>query len=202
MTWKLRLGLPILIMALMAATAPWWVPFLGSSLVCDSGIEPCDVILIDNQDPNYLLFEKAEELRKNVGAKCVLILLQASGHDPEKPGLVPVGIAEVMIRVARLESAVLLPIQQSEPITLNVARQVAEYLRKTHTKKVLIVAPGFRSRRTQLTFQKALGEVGIDVRCFPVWGTKSPENWTATWHGIQSVLLQHVKLAYYRLLVF
>jgi hypothetical protein len=35
----------------------------------------------------------------------------------------------------------------------------------------------------------------------PVFGTTTPENWTGTWHGIQDVALQFLKLSYYRMYV-
>jgi hypothetical protein len=43
--------------------------------------------------------------------------------------------------------------------------------------------------------------VGIKVHCVPVFGQKSPANWTKTWHGIQDVTEQFLKLQYYRFYV-
>jgi hypothetical protein len=175
---------------------------MGWGLVTDSG--PCkpDLILIDNLEPDYLLFEKAEELRKHDRAAMVLVPVVASGRDPEKPGLVPRGVAEVMIRVARLESTELLPFREIEPMTLNAARQVGEFLKsRPNIRSVLVVTDGFRSRRTQLVYSRVLGKSGVVVYTFPVWGTQRPENWATTWHGRQEVMLQYLKLLYYKILV-
>jgi len=201
-TWKLRLAILSLVLILAMTTRGWWGPAIGWGLVTDSGFCEPDLILIDNLDIDYLLFEKAEELMKHCGAATVLVPVTASGQDPERPGLVPRGIAEVMIRVAHLESTELLPIREIEPITLNAARQVGEFLKsRPDVHSVLIVTGGFKSKRMQLIFSSVLGQMGVVAYCFPVWGTKRPENWTASWHGVQEVLLQYLKLAYYRALV-
>lgn len=50
-----------------------------------------------------------------------------------------------------------------------------------------------------LVFSRVLGEAGPEVCCLPVWGTYRAETRTSRWHGIQKVVLQHVKIAYYRL---
>jgi len=39
------------------------------------------------------------------------------------------------------------------------------------------------------------------VRCDPVFGRATPERWSNTWHGIQSVAEEFVKLQYYRFYV-
>jgi hypothetical protein len=46
-----------------------------------------------------------------------------------------------------------------------------------------------------------LGDHGMRVGCDPVFGETHPENWTHTWHGIQSVGEQFLKLQYYRFYV-
>jgi hypothetical protein len=198
-TWKLRLLMVVLPLALLMVTRGWWVPVLGWSLVCKSEIPRTDLILIDNLDPNYLLFEKAAGLIRQHGIGLVLVPVNASGQDPEKPNLVSREFSEVMIRVARLDPAKLLPVREVEPITLSVATQVADYLKGTNVRTVLILTSGFKSKRIHLIFSKVLSEMGIEAYCLPVWGTRRPENWAASWHGIQEVFLQLGKLAYYRL---
>lgn len=198
--WKLRLFVVLLVMAVPVATRGWWVPALGWSLVSDASIERPDIIIIENLDSNYLLFEKARNLKRDGTNARVLVPVAAAGNDPEKPGLVAQGITDVMIRVARLDGVELLPISESEPITLNLARQVGDYLRGSEGKTVLILTSGFKSRRVHLVFSSVLGKAGIETYCLPVWGAHRPENWAETWHGIQELLLQLVKLGYYKML--
>ena len=199
-TWKFRLLVVGLLVALPLATRGWWVPALGKSLVCDSEFERPDLIVIDNLDSDYLLFEKAGELREHGVGERLLVPVQASGRNPEKPNLVSREIVDVMVRVAGLDGTEIVPIKQDEPITLNAARQVGEFLKGTNVKTVLILTSGFKSQRIHLIFKKVLSEMGIDTYCLPVWGSRTPENWAASWHGIQEVVLQLGKLGYYEVL--
>lgn len=200
-TWKLRLLVACLLLILTAGTQRWWIPLLGWSLVSNTGVGKADLILVDNLDLDYRLFEKAADLiRSGIGRK-VLIPVFTSGQDIEKPNEFSLEITEVFIRLAGLESVEVIPIKEVEPVTFNAAHQVGDFLKGTNTNKVLILTSGFKSRRLHLIFSKVLGEMGIETDCLPVWGSLQPESWAKTWHGIQEVLLQHAKLAYYRLLV-
>lgn len=106
-----------------------------------------------------------------------------------------------MIEVACLDRVWLLPIEESEPITLNTARQVSAFLQGTDVRSVLILTSGFKSKRISFIFSTILEQAGIATYCLPVWGAYGPENWTISWHGIQEVFLQRVKLGYYGLCV-
>jgi len=66
---------------------------------------------------------------------------------------------------------------------------------------VIVVSPGFRSRRSQLVYSRVFGEAGIATSCVPVFGARTPENWTQTWHGFEEVAEQFIKLQYYQLFV-
>jgi hypothetical protein len=58
-----------------------------------------------------------------------------------------------------------------------------------------------RSHRSALLYDATLGRAGIAVRYEPVEGTRSVTTWTRSWHGIQEVAEQWLKLEYYRLYV-
>jgi hypothetical protein len=95
----------------------------------------------------------------------------------------------------------LIPVRDVEPLSLNVARQVRDFLRREHIGSVTVVSPGFRSRRSSLVYHAILGEAGIASSCVAVFGPETPENWSDSWHGRQRVGLEFVKLVYYRLYV-
>ena len=103
-----------------------------------------------------------------------------------------------MAEVAHLPTKKIIPIVEQEPITLNVAYQLRDFLVRERVTSVTVVAPGFRSRRSLLVYSTVFGPAGITVRCVPVFGLKTPDNWTQTWHGIQEVAEQCLKLQYYR----
>jgi hypothetical protein len=46
-----------------------------------------------------------------------------------------------------------------------------------------------------------LKPAGIRVYCTPVFGQHTPENWMDSWHGIEEVTRQFLKLEFYRLYV-
>ena len=69
-TWKLRLA--ALILLLVFAMHGVWISRLGQSLVCPEGIALSDLILVENFDPNFLVFERAAQLHHAGWASRVL----------------------------------------------------------------------------------------------------------------------------------
>jgi len=199
-TWKLRLGLLTIAVLALWLTSGWWTVAVARSLVCDASLAPSDAILVENFDPDYLLFERARELRRAGLAARVLV---PAGTDPgtQRPNAVLLGTVEVMARISRIGSIEIVPTREIEPITLNAARDVQNFIDREHIRSVIVVTPLFRSRRSALVYGATLGNAGITVRCEPVQGSRGVNNWTRTWHGIQNVLEQWLKLQYYRLYV-
>jgi hypothetical protein len=196
-TWKLRLAVLAFAAATLWLTVGWWTAALGRSLVCDANGEPSDAILIENFDTDYLLFERARDLRRAGLAGRVIIPALADPHTSQ-PNEVAVGFIEVMAKLSRLGSYDVVPTRHVEPISLNVARDVLEYLQQERIRSVIIVSPLFRSRRSALVFVATLGRAGIGVSCEPDRSTLDVDTWPLSWHGIQNVTEQWIKLQYYR----
>jgi hypothetical protein len=199
-TWTFRLGVIASVIVLGALTRGWWIPAIGRGLVCEHGAQGGDALLVENFDLNYLVFERAAELMKNGVSRRALV---PTDGDPESGQLnmVSAGIVDVMVRVARLPGTELIPIQAREPITLNTAYQLRAFLEKEHLRSVVVVVPALRSRRSTLIYNRVFGEAGITTSCVPVFGQDTPDTWASTWHGIQQVIEQYGKLAYYRFYV-
>ena len=200
-TWKCRLAILIFVILIASLTRGFWIPSLGRSLTCTEEVGPSDAILVENFDPNYLLFERAAALEKAGLSARVLVPTEASRLDPEVANTVSQGIAELMARVARVQNLKIIPRRDIEPISLNVAYQIRDFLTKESLRSVIVVAPAFRSRRSSLVYRAVLRPAGIQVYCMPVLGGHTPENWTATWHGIEDVTEQFIKLQFYRFYV-
>lgn len=194
----LVVGIPVALLWLTRAT---WTTALATSLVCTEGGARSEALLLENFDPDYLVFETARNIVRAGSPARVIVPVPAGGDEPNEPSPVSQGIAEVMARISRLPGMELLPIAEIEPISLNAARQIRDFLLREHLTTVTVVTPAFRSRRSALVYQSVFEPAGIQVQCVPVFGTKRPETWTDTWHGIQDVGLQFVKLWYYRLWV-
>lgn len=199
-TWKLRLALPALLLAGLWLTSGWWTVEIARRLVCEADGRASDAILIENLDPDYLLFEHARRLRDQGAAPRVLVPTWTD-RDTNEPNLVALGTVQVMARVSRLDPIEIVPVREAEPITLNTARDVQHFLDREHIRSVIVVTPLFRSRRSALVYGATLGRAGIIVRCEPVRGTAGLNSWTRNWHGIQNVIEQWLKLLYYRVLV-
>jgi hypothetical protein len=207
-TWTFRLALVALFVILGSLTRGWWVPAIGRGLICDQSNGRSDVptprkgdaLLVENFDLNYLVFERASELMSKEVAPRALV---PTDGDPESGQLnmVSAGIVDVMVRVARLPGTELIPIQAREPITLNTAYQLRAFLEKEHLRSIVVVVPALRSRRSILIYNRVFGEAGITTSCVPVFGQDTPDTWASTWHGIQQVIEQYGKLAYYRFYV-
>jgi hypothetical protein len=199
-TWKLRLGLLTLVIVALWLTSGWWTVAIARSLACDASRAPSDAILVENFDPDYLLFERATQLRRAGLAARVFVPI---GTDPstQEPNAVALGTAQVMATISRIGAIEIVPIREVEPITLNAARDVQRFLERERIHSVIVVTPLFRSRRSALVNAATLGRAGITVRCEPVQGSPGVNTWTRTWHGIQDVVQQWLKLQYYRLYV-
>ena len=198
-TWKFRIGFVVLIVLTLWLSHPLWTVAVAGSLVCEANAEPSDAILIENFDPDYLAFERASQLRRAGVAPRVLVLLR--GDNGTGVNAVALGTAEVMARISRLGEFETVIRRETEPISLNAAHDLLVFLQREGIRSVLVVTPLFRSKRSALVYASTLGPTGISVRCGPFQGTHSVETWTKSWHGVQQVVEQWLKLQYYRLYV-
>jgi hypothetical protein len=200
-TWTCRLALATLVVLILFLTQGLWLGMIGRALVCSpQQVRSGDAILIDNFERNYLLFERAAELRARGTAPRVLIPTEASPGSAA-PNVLFAGIADLMVSISRLGDRELISVQEIEPISLNAAYQIRDFLEKEHLRSIIVVTPAFRSRRSALIYTKVFAQAGITTYCVPVFGQLTPDNWSQTWHGIQQVTEQYLKLQYYRLYV-
>src|SRR5262249_13383059 len=152
-------------------TRGFWVSSIGRSLVCTADVPPSDVILVENFDPDYLVFEGAASLQQAGLSARVLVPTAASRSDPPVVGVVDRGIAELMANVAHVHHPEIIPVRHNtEPIGLNSTYDVRAFLMEEHVKSVIVVSPAFRSRRSWLIYTQLLTPVGITVHCLPVFG--------------------------------
>jgi hypothetical protein len=168
--------------------------------VCASSEAPSEAALIDNVDSNYLLFERARELTaRGLTSRVVVPILRPASND--RPADVSLGIVELMCRISGLQRCDTFDAPREEPISLNLARHVAAELEARGFRSILLVTPGLRSQRSFEVYISVLGPRGIAVHCQPVFGAQDPSKWFDSAHGVQDVVLQFLKLWYYRILV-
>lgn len=199
-TWKLRLSVvvvAVLVILMGAITRKFWSVKIAESLICTEQISQSDALLLENFDPDYLVFERAAALRRAAVAGRIVVPVQTV-RNSERINPVSKGLAELMARVARIPEIEVIPIEETEPISLNAAYQIRDFLRGEHVKSIVVVTPAYRSLRSLLVYSSVLTPAGITVGCVPAFGTHTPANWTESWHGMQEVMLQFFKLQYYR----
>jgi hypothetical protein len=196
-----RWAAPVVVVLAVIGTRALWLPAIGRSLVCAEDEAVADVVVLENFDPDYLLFETAADLQRAGLSARVLVPTPTVAVDSTEASPVAQGIVELMARLARMQNLEIVPIQEIEPYSLNAARQIREHLVREHVRSILVVAPAFRSRRSLLVYRNVLRRDGIRVHCLAVFGQHTPRNWTTTWHGIQIVTEQFIKLQFYRFAV-
>jgi hypothetical protein len=139
-TWKFRFLLATLAIGVVWATSGWWTTAVARSLVCEASGAPSDAILIENFDSDYLLFERAETLRRGGLAPRVLVPVKAD-PDTLQPNMVALGTANLMANIARLGAIDVVPWQEVEPISLNAARDIQRFVQREHIRSVLVLSP-------------------------------------------------------------
>ena len=190
----------LLVLVAVAATRGFWTAQLASGLVCVRELAPSDVAVVENFDPRYILFERAQALEAAGLAGRTLVPVP-TGPDGPVANPVSAGIARVMAQHARLQMWDLIPIREIEPISLNAAVQIRDRLTRDGVKSLILVTSGFRSRRSSLVYRSVFDATGLRVHCDPVFGATTVDTWSRSWHGIQEVTEEFLKLQFYRFYV-
>ena len=199
-TWKLRLGVLTFLLVAFWLTRGYWTAAIARSLVCEAAIAPSDAILLESFESSYLIFERASELRR-AGLAARVLVQTSTDPGAQEPNDLAIARVQLMAKIARIDEIEIVPTREVEPIMLNAIRDIQRFLEREHIRSVIVVTPLFRSRRSELVYAATLGRVGITVHCEPVQGSPGVSNWTQSWHGIQNVVEQWLKLQYYRFYV-
>ncbi len=197
-TWTFKVTSIIALVLLFYLTEPLWAHAIAESLVCTqaSHVERADAILIDDFDLDYLLFERARHLQEAGLSSRVIAHVSVLANGSISP--VSQSVVDVLARQARVRNVSTVAVGDGEPISLNAAFRVRQFVTENGIRSVMVVTPAFRSERSMLIYRAVLEPIGVSAQCAPVFGGRTPDNWTWTWHGIQDVALQFGKLQYYR----
>jgi hypothetical protein len=198
-TWRFRVAICCVLALILVPTHRLWLGWIGRNLTHQDQPASADLIVIEYYSPNYMLFDKARSLMENGGGKAVIIPMEV--RDGAEPSPVSNDIIDVLTFNTRLENSIKVPVEHREPITLNVARQVAVKLQEQKARSVTIVSPTFRSQRSYLVYRSVLEPLGIRVQCVHPVESRGPDNWWRSLHGIQDVTLEATKLIYYHIFV-
>ncbi len=190
----------VVICVAIVATKDYWLRVVGGSLVSQPSLGVSDAILIENVDDNYALFERAQLLESRGLSRSTLVPVMSSAGNGE-PSAVALGFVNLMCEVSKMHSCTTFYAPAHEPISLNLARRCAAELKALHVRSVIVVTAGFRSRRIWAIYSRVLKPLGFVIYLQPVFGQRTPDNWYDSWHGVQDVTLEFLKLWYYRIVV-
>src|SRR5262249_36520223 len=160
MAWRWRLAVLLAVALTAASTRGWWLAWIGEGLVCAETAASGEVVLLENFDPDYRLFERAATLQRGGFLTKVLVPTPTASNDSTEANLVSRETVELMARLARVQNLEIVPIQEIEPYSLNAARQIRDRLVRQHVRSVLVLSPAFRSKRSSLVYQTVLRPVG------------------------------------------
>jgi len=122
-TWKLRLGVMTILAINLWVSHGWGAVAVAESLVCDRSVVPSDAIL--GATFRSRLGRKARNLRTSGIAERVLVPLAT---DRPQPATVALGVADLMARLSRLGALEIVPVGEVEPISLNAARDIRDFM--------------------------------------------------------------------------
>jgi hypothetical protein len=193
--WQLAAAVGVCFVAAYV-TRGAWLGGIGQALVCDERAPSGEAIVLDNFNDSYGLFRRGAELQRQ--GKASRVIVPVSAPHEEDAAAAAEEVANALARRAGLSQWDLVSIEETEPISLNAAIRVREFLLREHIPAMTLVSPSLRSRRSELIYRSVLSSTGIATSCLPVFGATNPQTWTHTWHGIQDVSLQFLKLQYYR----
>jgi hypothetical protein len=198
--WKLFFCFFLTLLVASFLAHEYLLKSLAESLVFSGPVEESDVIIIENLDENYLLFERAARLQ-NAGYGSSIIVPLEIENGTDELDIVSRKTTEMMCQIAQISNPEIVPVRHKEPISIDVARQLVPILKAKKVNSVLVVASALRSRRTYLIYSSLLSPLEIRVFCSPVYGGARPDDWTQTWHSVEEVIEQFLKLQYYRWVV-
>jgi hypothetical protein len=197
-TWTFRAALLVAVVVVTYLTQPFWANRVAESLVCENleRLERADAILIDYLDPDLSMFGRARQLQLAGLSSRVIAPVDV---DPATGSIstVAAAVIDVQARQARIDDLRTVPASDVEPYSLNTAFRIRQFAKENGIASVILVTPAFRSQRSMMIYAAVLSPAGVSIQCAPVF-RRSVGDWTQTWHGIQDVGLQFIKLQYYR----
>ena len=199
-TWKLRLGLLGLVILALWLTSGWWTVAIAAAS-CLKRASDRVMRFSSRASTPTTWYSNALDSYVAPGLLARVLVPVSTDRGTSNPNAVALGIVDVMAKVSRIGQIDIIPVREVEPITINVLRDVQSFLDRERIRSLIVVTPLFRSRRSELVYAATLGRAGVTLHFQPVQGSRGVSTWTRSWHGMQAVTEQWLKLQYYRLFV-
>lgn len=204
-TWRLRLALVGVCLAVFVAPAPVWFEKIGSALVAEDALDHADVVIADvGESPSFTVMQYAARLYRERHADRLLLTRYIPNEHLEMAGIRIPRLFDEVLRVYTRELGIqdhevdTIPIAVNHPVTFSTAKQVAAYCRTRTIRTAILVTSLFHSRRSALSYRRCFDPDGIKLISRPVESGLRVTNWWRTKDGVRTVLQESLQLAYYR----
>lgn len=202
-TWKLRVFLLFLLIVFVLATGRFWLLLMSESLVHEDQMAPSDVILVESWENPFLAgLSHAATLQHDGYAGHAIVIRLIPRNNELISSDATERIWQLYCMSAGLRNPEVVAVNQVEPITLNMARQIGKLLMGSPIRSVTLISPLFHSKRSLLSYREILEPLGISVRCTPISGAIDRYYWWKTNHDMLMVIEEFLKLQYYRIFLF
>jgi hypothetical protein len=203
-TWRVVAGL-VLFAVMVAGSAPVWGPAVVAPLVADDPGGQADVVVVEiGPHPEKALFSRAARLQRDGRVSRVAVVRYQRSARLDMAGIEMPDRFDEVLRVywqdAGLQDDIvdLVPVGVTDPVTLNLARQVAAWCETQKIRSVIVVTGLFHSRRSLYAYRKFLQPLSVRVTASPASAGLDVHNWWRTKDGIQDVFQEWVRLVYYK----
>lgn len=207
-TWRFRFLVCAVLALVVVAPGKIWLTAMATSLVHEDALASADLILVEMAvlpAPDAIAY--AASLYHRGYAPRIAVTRYIHSDRLADGGVQVPGSLDKLLEIywadAGLDGSIVesVPIQVIDPVTLNSARQVAEYCRAHRVARVIIVPSRYHSRRSTLSYERYMTPLGIAMLSRPPEGRLRPDNWWRTKDGMLVVTQEYVKLLYYRAFV-
>jgi len=201
-TWKLRITLLVFLLIFCLVTGRFWLLLVGRSLIYEDKLVPSDVILVENFEAPFLAGLSQAVRLQDAGYSERILVVRLIPRESRFISSTFLGqVWDSYCQAVGIHDPEIVVVEQVEPITLNMAKQLTSTLKKTSVESAILISGIFHSKRSCLTYREVLEPLGIQLSCLPVSGTVDPDHWWQTSHDALYVIEEFLKLQYYRLFV-
>lgn len=205
-TWRFRALVAAVLAVVVVVPGRMWLTGIAASLVLEEPLKRADLILAEAAvlpDP-HVAAHAALLYREGYAPRIAMVHYVRTRRLDDAGIELPRSLEQLLqtywkdagLDSARVESV---PVEVVDPVTLNTARQVAEYCRREGIRRVILVSMRFHSRRSTLSYRRFMRPLGIEVLSQPAPTGLQIDTWWKTKDGVLLVGQEYIKWLYYRL---
>jgi uncharacterized SAM-binding protein YcdF (DUF218 family) len=173
---------------------------IADYLIVSDKLQPADVIVLLNSEVNTRPF-RASALYQQ-GLAPVIVIARSESTPTVDLGLVPndtdISVAVMEKLGVPAEKIVVLPFPGGVTSTFDEASAIRQYVVAHQTRRIILVASAFQSRRARWTFEKVLAGLPVTLEMVAVpYAGFDQTNWWKNEAGLVTLNNEYIKWFYY-----